>query len=71
MTVDVLSKCLEKSIADYIEMRHHKRETFTILIKDGNVDELNNGVVEGICVRVLVDKSWGLASTTILDKRSI
>jgi TldD protein len=71
MMIDILSKCLEKSAADYVEMRHHKRATFAILIKDGKVDELKNGVVEGVCVRVLVDKSWGLASTTILDKGNV
>jgi TldD protein len=71
MMLDVLSKCLGKSVADYVEMRHHRRARLTILIKDGKVDELNSGVVEGVCVRVLLDKSWGLASTTMLDRESI
>ncbi len=69
--LDVLSKCLEKSVADYVEMRHHRRESLTIVIKDGQVDALNNGAVEGVCVRALVNKSWGLASTTILDRKNI
>lgn len=69
--IDVLSKCLERSVADYVEMRHHKRGSLNIVIKDGKVDALNNGAVEGVCVRVLVNKSWGLASTTMLDVRSI
>ena len=69
--LDILSKCLEKSVADYVEMRHHRRESLAIVIKDGKVDALNNGAVEGVCVRVLVNKSWGLASTTILDRKNI
>jgi len=69
--LNVLSKCLEKSAADYVEMRNHRRESLTIVIKDGKVDALNNGAIEGVCVRVLVNKSWGLASTTILDRKNI
>ncbi len=69
--LNVLSKCLEKSVADYVEMRHHRRESLNIVIKDGKVDALNNGAAEGVCVRVLVNKSWGFASTTILDRKNI
>lgn len=69
--LDVLSRCLEKSVADYVEMRHHRRERLNIVIKDGKVDALNNGALEGVCVRALVDKSWGLASTTMLGKKNI
>ncbi|MFQ6087052.1 MAG: TldD/PmbA family protein, partial [Candidatus Bathyarchaeia archaeon] len=71
MMLDVLSKCLEKSAADYVEMRHHRRESLAIVIKDGKVDALNSGAVEGVCVRAIVNKSWGLASTTILDRKNI
>ncbi|MCW3977457.1 MAG: TldD/PmbA family protein [Candidatus Bathyarchaeota archaeon] len=66
-----MSECLEKSVVDYVEMRRHKRERLTIVVKDGKVDALNNGAVEGVCARVLVDKSWGLASTTIIDRKNI
>ncbi len=40
--LDLLSECLEKSAADYAEMRHHKRERTTMVVKDGNVDEFNS-----------------------------
>jgi TldD protein len=69
--MDFLSECLEKNVADYIEMRHHRRSAFIVVIKDGKVDELTNGVIEGVCIRALVGKSWGLASTTIVDKRNV
>jgi len=69
--LEVMSKCLEKSVADYVEMRHHRRESLTIVIKDGKVDALNNGALEGVCVRALVSKSWGFASTTMLDRKNM
>jgi len=64
MTLDVMAKSLNKSAADHVEMRHHRRENLAISVKDGKMDTLNNGVVEGVCVRVLVNGSWGFASTT-------
>jgi len=64
-------KSLEKSVADHVEMRHHKRESLTISIKDGKIDALNNGEVEGICTRALVKGSWGFSSTTSLLEKDI
>jgi len=71
MMLDVLVKSLEKSTADHAEIRHHRRETLTISIKDGKIDALNNGVVEGACVRALVKGSWGFSSTTSLLETDI
>jgi len=52
-------------------MRHHRRESFNIVVKDGKMDAVNHGVVEGVCARVLVDGSWGFASTTSLEKEAV
>jgi len=71
MMLDLLIKCLEKSQADHVEMRHHRRQTLNISIRDGKMDELNNGVVEGICARAMVKGSWGFASTTSLEEKEI
>jgi len=71
MMLDVMVKCLEKSVAEHVEMRHHRREAFTVAIKDGKVDALNNGVVEGVCVRALVKGSWGFSSTTSLLEKDV
>jgi len=60
-----------KSKADYVEMRHHKREAFSISVKDGRVEAVSNGASEGVCSRSLVDGSWGFSSTTILDRENI
>lgn len=38
----LLSECSEKSTAHYAEMRHHKRERITMVVKDSNVDEFNS-----------------------------
>jgi TldD protein len=69
--LDTLIKCLEKSSADHAEMRHHKRQILRISIRDGKMDELNQGVVEGVCCRALVKGSWGFASTTSLQEKDV
>ncbi len=69
--LDLLESCLEKSEADYVEMRHHRREAFSISVKDGRVEGVNSGVSEGVCARSLVDGSWGFSSTTMLDHESM
>ncbi len=69
--LDLMLNAVEKSTADHVEMRHHKREAFTISVKDGKVDALNNGTVEGVCVRALVKGSWGFSSTTNLLEKDL
>jgi TldD protein len=71
MMLDTLVKCLEKSNADHVEMRHHRRQTLNISIRDGKMDELNNGFVEGVCCRAMVKGSWGFSSTTNLGEKDI
>jgi TldD protein len=71
MMLETLSKVLEESTADHVEMRHHKRQTLRVSIRDGKMDELNNGVIEGVCCRALTKGSWGFASTTSLVDKDI
>jgi len=71
MMLDTLAKCLEKSTADHVEMRHHRRQTLNISIRDGKMDELNNGAIEGVCCRAMVKGSWGFSSTTSLEEKNI
>lgn len=71
MALDLLSECLEKRSEGYVEMRHHRRETLTITVKDGKMEAVNHGVIEGACARVLVEGSWGFASTTNLNRNAI
>jgi len=70
MIMDLLVKCLKKS-RGYVELRYHKRNTFTVSVKDGKIDVLNSGNIEGACARVLTNGSWGFSSTTILEKEKI
>jgi len=62
---------LERSEADYVEIRRHRREAFSISVKDGRVEGVNNGVSDGTCARSLIDGSWGFSSTTIMEPESI
>lgn len=71
MMLDTLVKCLEKSTADHVEMRHHRRQTLSISIRDGKMDELNKGFVEGVCCRAMVKGSWGFSSTTSLEEKDM
>jgi len=70
MIIDLLKERLKKS-RGYGELRYHKRDTFTVSIKDGKIDVLNNGMIEGVCARTLIDGSWGFSSTTMLEKDRI
>lgn len=70
MVMDLLVKCLKKS-RGYVELRYHKRETFSVSIKDGKIDILNGGNIEGACARVLANGSWGFSSTTLIEKEKI
>lgn len=70
--MDVLKESLQKkSKLGYAELRYHKRQTFSISVKDGKIDALNSGTVEGACARILKDGSWGFASSTVLEKEKI
>jgi len=69
--LDLLENCLEQSAADYAEMRYHRREAFSVSVKDGKVDRLGNGVNTGACSRLLVEGSWGFSSTSILERENV
>jgi len=70
MVIDLLKKCLKKS-RGHVELRYHKRDTFTVSVKDGKIDILNSGIIEGACARILLNGSWGFSSTTLLEKEEV
>jgi TldD protein len=70
MALELLKNHLKKSNG-YVELRYHKRQTFTVSVKDGKIDILNNGILEGACARTLINGSWGFSSTTVLEKNEI
>ena len=53
---------------DYMDIRFGKGENTSILMKDGNVDEINTGMSLGARIRVLNNGAWGFAYTTDLSK---
>ena len=71
LAVEFLRESLKKRPEGYVELRYHKRQTFSVSVKDGKIDVLNSGAIEGACARVLIDGSWGFASSTVLEKEKI
>lgn len=62
----VIAKTNQK--VDYIDIRAGKSENTSILMKDGDVDEINTGMSLGARIRVLNNGAWGFAYTTDLSK---
>ncbi len=71
MILDELTRHLEKTEAEYAEMRYQRRQIFSVTVKDGKVENLDKGMISGVCVRTLIDGSWGFSSTTVIDKENI
>ena len=70
---DLLLKGLdegEKLGAEYVEFRYQDKYLANFMYRDGELTS-TTGSREGICVRVLVDGSWGLAATSQTGKESI
>ena len=53
---------------DYMDIRFGMGDNTSILMKDGNVDEINTGMSLGTRIRVLKNGAWGFAYTTDLSK---
>ena len=53
---------------DYMDIRCGMGDNTSILMKDGNVDEINTGMSLGTRIRVLNNGAWGFAYTTDLSK---
>ncbi|MBQ6512530.1 TldD/PmbA family protein [Methanobrevibacter sp.] len=68
--IDLFEKIIAQTIpkVDYIDIRAGKSDNTSILMKDGNVDEINTGMSLGARIRVLKNGAWGFAYTTDLSK---
>ena len=64
--IDLFENVIEKTSknVDYIDIRCGNGKTTSILMKDGNVDEINTGMSLGARIRVLNNGAWGFAYTT-------
>ena len=68
--IDLFEKIIAKTIpqVDYIDVRAGMSNNTSILMKDGDVDEINTGISLGARIRVLNNGAWGFAYTTDLSK---
>ncbi|WP_405304566.1 TldD/PmbA family protein [Methanobrevibacter sp.] len=68
--IDLFEKIITQTIpkVDYIDIRAGKSDNTSILMKDGDVDEINTGMSLGARIRVLKNGAWGFAYTTDLSK---
>lgn len=68
--IDLFEKVIAKTSpkVDYIDIRCGRGENTSILMKDGDVDEINTGMSLAARVRVLNNGAWGFAYTTDLSK---
>ncbi|MEM3615490.1 MAG: TldD/PmbA family protein [Candidatus Methanomethylicia archaeon] len=58
---DILSHRID---SDLSEIRFHRRHEFSVLVRNGEVERISNGAINGFCARSLVNGSWGFSSTT-------
>ncbi|MEE1133172.1 TldD/PmbA family protein [uncultured Methanobrevibacter sp.] len=63
---NVIAKTSPK--VDYVDIRCGMGDNTSILMKDGNVDEINTGMSLGTRIRVLNNGAWGFAYTTDISK---
>ena len=68
--IDLFEKVIAKTSpeVDYIDIRSGISEHTSVLMKDGDVDEINTGMSLGARIRVLNNGAWGFAYTTDLSK---
>ena len=68
--IDLFEKIIAKTIpqVDYMDVRAGMSNNTSILMKDGDVDEINTGISLGARIRVLKNGAWGFAYTTDLSK---
>ena len=68
--IDLFEDIIAKTIpqVDYIDIRAGMSNNTSILMKDGDVDEINTGISLGARIRVLKNGAWGFAYTTDLSK---
>lgn len=68
--INLFEKTIEETIpkVDYIDIRAGKANSTSILMKDGEIDEITNGRDISARIRVLNNGTWGFAYTTDLSK---
>lgn len=67
---DLCEKVIEKTIpkVDYVDIRVGSGKNTSLIMKDGNIDEINTGSILGASIRVLNNGAWGFSYTNDLSK---
>lgn len=67
---DLCEKVIEKTIpkVDYVDIRVGSGKNTSLIMKDGNIDEINTGNILGASIRVLNNGAWGFSYTNDLNK---
>ncbi len=68
--LDLFEQVIEKTISkvDYVDIRAGNGNNTSIIMKDGDVQEINTGMSLGVRIRVLNNGAWGFAYTNDLSK---
>ncbi len=66
----ILEKLISQS-QGYLELRYHKRQSYSFLAQKSRVDVAKQSLVAGVGVRALVNGSWGFAATSDLKESAI
>jgi TldD protein len=70
----LLRDALHRAGADaneLVELRYHKKSFHTAIVQRGRLERSASQSREGVAVRVLVDGSWGFATTSSADPASL
>ncbi|WP_456373227.1 TldD/PmbA family protein [Methanocaldococcus sp.] len=69
INIEKLEKLLE--IGDYADLRINVKESNTITLKDGKIEEISSGLGQGVAVRILYKNGWGFATSNIINEKEI
>jgi len=68
--IDLLSHVV-RNASEWAELRYHSRQTKTISVRNGQLEESSTARVAGVGIRTLIDGVFGFASTTEATKKGI
>ena len=68
---DILQTALDKTGDSFCELRYHKKRSRAVSVEKGRVDTAQITEHTGVGVRVLLDGTWGFASTDRLEGGAI
>ncbi len=68
---DILNRLVDRSTADHVEFRYHRRDQKRIEMVKGDSEEVHSSTYGGVGVRVLVDGAWGFSSTNRTDEKEL